>query len=415
MQEPYQPVCRLMRRRICGQGAAAKDPEGDVSMRFIHTADWHLGRILHQVHLTQDQAAALDQLELLVRESKLDAFLISGDIYDRAVPPPDAVSLLDDFLSRMVLGLKVPVIIIAGNHDSPERLEFGARLHAAGGLHLAGRVPADALFVELHDRSGPVRIYALPYAEPAFVRERLASDEIRDHDCAMRALTDRIRAAHPAAVRSILAAHAFVAGGEESESERHLTVGGAGTVSPACFDGFSYAALGHLHRPQSCGGDRIHYAGSLLKYSFSEANQPKSVNVVEMDDCGECSLERIALTPRRDVRRIRGTLKELLNGPACGESREDYIMATLTDTEPVLDAMGKLSAVYPNILHVDRTYLSSGGEGGGTGADRRRLSEGDLFSAFYSQVTGEELTEEGKKTFAETVDALRGREREAAR
>ena len=384
-------------------------------MRFIHTADWHLGRILYQVHLTPDQAHVLDQLETLIRESRVDAVLISGDVYDRAVPPPDAVSLLDDFLSRLVLGLKVPVVLIAGNHDSPERLGFGARLHAAGGLHLAGKVLANPLAVEFHDRSGPIRVYALPYAEPAFVRERLGSEEIRDHDSATTALLDRIRALHPAGVRSILTAHVFVAGGEESESERHLTVGGAGTVSPARFEGFHYAALGHLHRPQSTAGDRLHYSGSLLKYSFSEAQQPKSVHVVEMDPDGNCAVERIALTPRRDVRCIRGTLKELLGGPACGESREDYIMATLTDVEPVLDAMGKLSTVYPNLLHVERTYLSSGGESGSAGADRRRLSDADLFHAFFSQVTGEELSQEGEKTFAETVDALRRADREADR
>ncbi|MCE5244705.1 MAG: exonuclease SbcCD subunit D [Syntrophobacteraceae bacterium] len=384
-------------------------------MRFIHTADWHLGRILHQVHLTQDQAHVLDQLEALARESRADALLIAGDVYDRAVPPPDAVGLLDDFLSRMVLGLKVPVVLIAGNHDSPERLGFGARLHAAGGLHLAGRLSADPPAVEFHDRFGPVLVHALPYAEPAFVRERLDRDTICDHDSAMSALLDRVRESRPSGARSILVTHAFVAGGEECESERHLTVGGTGTVGPGRFEGFHYVALGHLHRAQAMSGNRLQYSGSLLKYSFSEANQPKSVHVVEMDARGDCAVERVALTPRRDVRCIRGTMKELLAGPASGESREDYITAVLTDPEPVLDAMGKLSAVYPNLLHIDRTYLASGGENCRPGADHRRLGDAELFSAFFSQVTGEELTGEEKKSFAGIVDTLRQREREADR
>jgi exonuclease SbcD len=204
-----------------------------------------------------------------------------------------------------------------------------------------------------------------------------------------------------------------VAGGLESESERPLSVGGASTVNAACFDGFHYVALGHLHRPQTAGDDRIHYAGSLLKYSFSEVDHIKSVNLVEMDAAGDCQVERISLTPRRDVRRIEGYLADILKGPDAGEHRDDYIMVTLLDTGAILDAMGKLREVYPNVLHIERPFLMTGGQVRGPHTDHRQLNESDLFSQFFSQITGENLTEEQSAALASILDGLRRRQREA--
>lgn len=384
-------------------------------MRFLHTADWHLGRIFYGVHLTDDQAWVLDDLIRLASDSRAEAVLVSGDIYDRAVPPPDAVKLLDETLSRLVLGLRIPVILIAGNHDSPERLGFASQVLAARNLHLAGVLSPNPVCVTLKDRYGPVCVHALPYAEPPLVRERLGREDICDHDSAMKALVERVKQSQPTGARSVLVAHAFVAGSEGSESERSLSVGGAGTVSSGCFDGFDYVALGHLHRPQRAGADNIQYAGSLLGYSFSEASHAKSVNLVDLDAAGKCSVERVPLSPRHAIRCIRGSFSELLSGPESGQSPEDYLMAVLTDRGPILDARGKLSLVYPNLLHIERPYLAEGGEEQvrGPGRDHRGLSDLELFRAFFSQVTGEDLNPEQAKAYAHIAENVHRDEREA--
>jgi len=382
-------------------------------MRFIHTADWHLGRLMHGVHLTEDQAHLLDQLADLIREARADLLLVSGDVFDRAVPPPDAVALLDDFLSRVVLDLRVPVVVIAGNHDSARRLEFGSRVLAGQGLHVAGSLRPDVKPVIVADQWGPVHVYPLPFAEPAVVRESLSCESLADYETAVRAMTDRIRFAHPQEGRSVLVAHAFVSGGEQTESERPLSVGGADQVDPSCFQGFDYVALGHLHRPQTAGSGSIRYAGSLFKYSFSEAEHNKGVHLVEMDQDGWCRSESIPLTPRRDVRRISGFMKDLLNGSCSEDKREDYIMVSLLDTSPILDVMGKLKEAYPNCLHVERTGLMAAATRCEVPSDHRKLSDSILFASFFSQVTGEDLRPEEVAAYRSVVDEMRRQEREA--
>jgi exonuclease SbcD len=382
-------------------------------MRLIHTADWHLGRILHGVHLTEDQAHVLDQFVTLVHDSQVDAVLIAGDVYDRAVPPPEAVALLDESLARLVRGLQVPVLIIAGNHDSPTRLAFASRLLEGQGLHVVGALPSTPRCIVIRDRHGPVYFYALPYAEPAVVRASLENPALHDHAMSMQALLTHVRAAHPDGARAVLMTHAFVLGGEESESERPLSVGGAGTVPATCFAGFHYVALGHLHRPQSVGEAPIHYAGSLLQYSFAEANHTKSVSLVDIDAHGRCTVERIPLTPRREVRCLTGTLAEILAGPQASESRDDYLMVTLLDREPILDAMGKLRTVYPNVLHLIRPQFAPTGEVRGQRGDHRRLSDVELFNAFFEQMTGEALNPAQAEAYTAIIETLRQGEREA--
>ncbi|MCS6806928.1 MAG: exonuclease SbcCD subunit D [Acidobacteriota bacterium] len=381
-------------------------------MKFIHTADWHLGRFFYGVHLTDDQAHVLDQLVDLVKDAQADALLVAGDIYDRAIPPVEAIALLDDVLSRIVKGLRVPVVLIAGNHDSAQRLGFGSRLLAAEQLHIVGLLPAEMRPIVLHDEHGPVFVHAIPYVEPAEARQYVADRAIDDHDAALRALLDSIRARHGLEGRNILVTHAFVAGGQESESERPLSVGGAGTVKADCLAGFDYVALGHLHRPQTVGDERIHYAGSLLKYSFSEADHIKSVNLVEMDERGRCRVQQIRLTPRRDVRCITGYLAELLQGPPDGQRLDDYLMVTLLDTGALLDAMGKLRQVYQNVLHIQRAFLMSEAPARKARADHRQVNELDLFSEFYWQMTGERLSQQHAAAFSSVLDQLRQQEAE---
>jgi DNA repair protein SbcD/Mre11 len=381
-------------------------------MRFIHTADWHLGRLMYGVRLTDDQAHVLEQLIDLARDTKPDALIVSGDVYDRSVPPPDAVELLDDILSRLVLDLKVPVILIAGNHDGPLRLEFASRVLAGQGVHVFGSIRTDVASVRLEDAWGPVDFFALPYAEPALVREKLACDEARDQQQAMSTLIDRVHACRTPSCRSVVIAHAFVAGGVSAESERPLSVGGVDKVDAACFQGFHYAALGHLHRPQSVGAAQVRYSGSLLKYSFSEVDHRKTVELVDMDAAGACTVERVGFSPRRDVRRIEGYLEAILAGPSSGESSEDYVMVSLLDTAAILDVMGKLREVYPNVLHVERPSLDSSGSTPVRVTDHRRRDHADLFGDFFVEVTGEALSQEQAAAYRSVVDELRRQERE---
>ena len=382
-------------------------------MRFLHTADWHLGRLFHGFHLTDDQAHVLDQLVELARDAKLDAILVAGDIYDRAVPPADAVALLDNVLERLALGLKIPIVMIAGNHDSPERLGFGARIFRSAGVHVAGNLPAVVEPVIFRDDAGPVRVYPVPFAEPACVREVLADESLVDHQAAMAAIVERIAGAHPAGERAVLAGHAFVTGGAESESERPLSIGGAGTVDAALFRPFHYTALGHLHAPQKIAGGRVRYSGSLLKYSFSEIPHRKGVHIVEMNAHGECGVETIALTPRRDLRRVEGTLDEVLRGPESGENREDYLVVRLVDKKLHLDAMGRLREVYPNVLHIEKPWLEEASTTMRLRAKPGGLSDVELFKTFYEETTDEKPSERQMKLFIQTVERIRLQEREA--
>lgn len=388
-------------------------------MRFLHTSDWHLGRSFFGVSLLEDQAHVLEQLVRLAVESSVDAVLLAGDVYDRSTPPSDAVSLLDETLTRLVVGAGIPVVMIAGNHDSGERLGFGSRLLEARGLHLAGIRPLVASFEDAHGR---LDVVAVPFCEPAAVAARLGDIEVADHDSALRA--EFAALASPAPVvdprpgkaaasprRRVAVAHAFVSGGSTSESERPLVMGNAALVSADCFEGFCYAALGHLHRPQQVGRAEVRYSGSLLKYSFDEASHRKSVSIVEIDGAGACTLEEVSLSPRRDVRIVEGSLEELRTLAAGDPGRDDYVLARLTGRGAVLDAMGKMRALYPNCLHIKRDEaLAALAEDGARRADLRSHGEAELFDAFFREVTGEAADEAETRAFAEALAAVRGRD-----
>jgi exonuclease SbcD len=393
-------------------------------MRFLHTADWHLGRLFHQVHLTEDQDYVLRQLVEVARDARVDAVVVAGDVYDRAVPPPEAVRLLDDVLAELLLDLKVPVIVAAGNHDSPERLAFLSRVMAAQGLHLFGLPAADNAPVLLSDAHGQVSFYVAPYAEPALVREHLDEPGAVDYDSAMGASLSTMLTGYPLYGRAVFVGHAFVQGGTGSDSERPLSVGGAGTVSASHFAPFCYAALGHLHRPQAMANGAIRYAGALLKYSFDEVGQDRSVNIVDIDASGRCSVEAVVLRPRRELRRIEGTLEELLNGGgvsvsgtgAGGDStvpsRDDYIVARLTDPRPVLDPIGRLRRIYPNVLCIERALASLQPGDLQPSRDRRQLDHDQLFAGFFSEMTGQPPTADEQDVFRSVDAAVAGRERE---
>jgi len=380
-------------------------------MRFLHTADWHLGRAFHQTSLLSEQEHVLQQFIALARDTAPDAVIVAGDLYDRALPPADAVRLLGWALEELALKLEIPTLLIAGNHDSAERVHFASTLLSRSGLHIRGALDGDLNPVILEDAHGPVSFCLLPYAEPPLVRETLSDDTLHSHDAAMAALTARIRAGIDTD-RSVLVAHCFATGGEESESERPLTIGGAGNVDTARFRGFDYTALGHLHRPQSLAPG-VRYSGSLLKYSFSEAEHEKSVSLVEMDETGAVRVEEIPLTPRRDVRIVEGSLDELRADPGAHGPVEDFLLIRLTDRKAILDAMGKLRQVFPNVLHLEQPALFRSGEVEIAGRERLKESEGELFESFVREMTGEDLSEEQTRAFEEIVDELHRTEREA--
>lgn len=375
-------------------------------MRFLHTADWHLGRSFHQASLVEDQAHVLNQLvELAIRE-RLDAVVIAGDVYDRAVPPADAVVLLDDVLARLVLGAGIRVVLIAGNHDSPDRVGFGGRVAEKQGLAMRGTLTHLAPVV-FDDAFGQVALHPLPYVEPAFARRLPGVQEASDHQSAVSSVMSLLRSQWVPGQRNVLVGHAFVAGGSESESERPLSVGGSGAVSAATFDGYDFVALGHLHRPQSVGRESIQYSGSLLKYSFNEVDHTKSVSLVEVGQNGATSVQRVSLSPRHDVRIVKGTMAELLATPRGDNSSRDYVRAVLMDRDPVLDPLGRLREVFPNVLELQ--FGRDSDAGGGTpksAQDHRERSPDDLFKAFHRDMLGEEIDEAALHVFHAAAQAV---------
>lgn len=382
-------------------------------MRIFHTADWHLGRLLCQVRLTEDQAYVLEELIRVARDWRPDVFILAGDVYDRAVPPPEAVELLNETLSRLVLELQIPVLAIAGNHDSPDRLQFGSRLFAAQRLHVAGKLARPFAPVVLPDEHGPVAFHLLPYAEPVVVRECLADEAVRDHEAAMQALMRCLHEANQEKMRRVLIGHAFIAGGEECESERPLSVGGSGMVNAACLREFQYVALGHLHRQQQIGSERVVYAGSPLKYSFSEALHHKSVSLVEMAADGSVRRESVALPSRRDVRCVSGHFQELLQGGLFTGNRNDYLQITLLDDGPVLDAKARLQEVYPNLLQVVPGRLALAASGCEPSEDRRREDVHATFARFYQDVAGEPMSQPQAAALQRVLERVEAQQREA--
>jgi len=391
-------------------------------MKIMHTGDWHIGKIVNQRHMTPDQDYILEVLVELLATEKPDVLVVAGDIYDRAVPPVEAVELLDKVLSKILLHLEIPIIMIAGNHDSPDRLGFGNQLLQGKGLHIAGRFTKDIQKVILTDEYGPINFYLIPYASPAVVRDALACKEVWDHDSAMLAIMATIRETWNAAERNIVVTHGFVRGTEElemSESEKPLSVtlavGGTEYVDIKHFDGFTYTALGHLHGPQQAGSPRVRYAGSLLKYSFSEAKQQKSVTLVQIGKDGHAIIECKTLLPLRDMRRIKGTLKALLDPTVYQDTNvEDYLHVTLTDEGELIEPMSKLRTVYPNVLSLDIEVKERQVGESKTAASQgyKHKSKLALFGDFYADMTGQDFSAEKATIVAKTISAVETEERE---
>ena len=319
------------------------------AMLMLHTSDWHLGRSLHRADLRAAQAAFLDHLISTVRAEKVDVVLVAGDVYDRAVPPVDAVELCEDALLRLH-DTGARIVLINGNHDSARRLGFGSGLLDKAGVHLRTHLANLARPVLLEDAHGPVAVYGVPYAEPDAVRGELPGD-IKGH---AGVLGHAVRSIHADADargvrRRVVMAHGWVTGGVASESERDITVGGVGQVPAATFAGFSYVALGHLHGQQTLAG-HLRYSGSPLPYSFSEATHRKGSWLVELDAAGTKRAELVPAPGYRRLSLLRGRLGDLLGSPAYAQYENDFVSVTLTDPSRPEGPMDALRSRFPHVL-----------------------------------------------------------------
>lgn len=382
-------------------------------MKILHTADWHLGKIVNYVHMTEDQRYILQQFVEIVQREKPDVIIIAGDLYDRSIPPKQAVELLNETLTTLVNDYQVPVLAISGNHDSPDRLNFGSQMFRKQGLFLDTKLQKEREPVTLYDQDGPVHFHLIPYVEPAEVAYAFEDEAIKTHQQAAEVLIRDIEQRFNMDDRHVWIGHSFLAGGMESESEERLSmIGGSPYVDARLFKAFSYVALGHLHQPQRVTEDYIRYSGSILKYSFSEVNHAKSVTLIDMDREGSCVLEKIPLTPIRDFQVIEGYFEDLLTGEAT-ENPENYLHVRLLDDGQLVDPMGKLRKVYPNILHLERrrskTNLQM--EELQEVKKRQKLSHADLFASFYEDIKGESIPLERKELIEQAIDKLRKEER----
>lgn len=381
-------------------------------MKIIHTADWHLGKLVHQLHMTEDQSYILDEFIKLVEDEQPDAVIIAGDLYDRAVPPKEAVELLNHTLTKLTFDLKVPVLAITGNHDSPDRLNFGSQLFKRQQLFLQARIEGALDPVTLTDEHGDVHFYLIPYIEPADVRAYLQDDSIQTHHEAMEAVVQQIESKMNANERHILVGHAFLAGGMESESEERLTMlGGTPYIDASLFSSFSYVALGHLHQPQKVKEETIRYSGSLLKYSFSEARHKKGVTIINLDENGVALIRQERLFPRHDMRIKEGYLNDLLEEE--DEAWDDYLHIRLLDEGQLMDPMGKLRKVYPNVLSLERVGLlgQQSNQKMKSVQEKQQMTHLELFSAFYEQIKGKELDDSRQNYVSQVIQQLMEEER----
>ncbi|GAB3715871.1 exonuclease SbcCD subunit D [Amycolatopsis oliviviridis] len=382
-------------------------------MKLLHTSDWHIGRTFHGADLLAEQEAVLGHLADLVVAESVDVVLVSGDIYDRAVPSAEAVRVATTALGRLrQAGAKL--VMTPGNHDSAPRLGAFAEFAAAGGLHLRATIDGLAEPVLLPDEHGDVALYGIPYLEPEPARHALGVPEARGHTGVLTEAMRRIRAdlaSRPSGTRSVVLAHAFVTGGEPTESERTIAVGGVEQVPGSVFDGVDYVALGHLHGPQTLA-EHLRYSGSPLAYSFSETRQRKSVWLVELDADGLAEVRRHELPVPRHLAMLRGELAELLSDPEHDELTEHFLSFTVTDRVRPIDAMRKLRERFPYAVHMD--WQPEGGHDGAAlkyAEAVRGRSDVEITRSFLEDCRGSAPSESEERLVLAALGAA-GRERE---
>ena len=376
-------------------------------MKLIHLSDLHIGKRVNEFSLLEDQRYILEQILAVIDQEQADGVLIAGDIYDKPVPPAEAVQVFDDFLTRLA-ERKTPVFAISGNHDCAERVAFGARLMSGTGVYLSPVYDGKVTGITLEDEYGEAVIWLLPFVKPALVRHVFADEEAGSYQEAVRIAVDHIAAEEEK--RNVLLAHQFVTGAFRCESEEIL-VGGLDNVDVSVFDRFDYVALGHIHSPQQVGRETVRYCGTPLKYSFSEAEQEKSVTVVELGKKGQVGIRTVPLRPLRDMRRIRGTYLELTALSFYQDTnREDYIQAVLTDEEDVPDGLMKLRVIYPNLmkLEYDNQRTRDNREISGT-CEAEQKSELELFEEFYELQNNQPFSERQREFVMQLIQKIQER------
>lgn len=362
--------------------------------------------------MTDGQRYVLDQFIEAIKEEQPDAVVIAGDLYDRAVPPTEAVALLDEVLEKIIMELKIPVLAIGGNHDSPGRLNFGSGLMRANGYHIAGQMTKDIEPVVLSDEFGEVHFHLVPFADPSVVKHLHGDETILNHNDAMKKVTASILENFQEDARHVFVGHAFVTSHGESEantsdSERPLAIGGAEYVSAQLFDQFHYTALGHLHQAHFVLNETVRYAGSPLKYSISEQHHNKGFFVVELDAEGQVTVEKRELIPQYDMRTVEGTMEDILLHPVS----EDYVFVKLLDDTPVLFPMEKIRSVYPNAMHVERKlFIPMRNAENEQQIEHGKQDDVALFKAFYEEMKGEAASAETEALFAEVLQEVMQKE-----
>ena len=361
-------------------------------MKIIHLSDLHLGKRVNEFSMLEDQEFILKRILEVIDAEKPDAVILAGDIYDKAVPSAEAVKLFDDFLCSLARR-KLRVFAISGNHDSPERISFASRLIDVTGIHLSPVYDGKILPVTLTDEFGAVNFWMLPFLKPVNVRRYFPEEEISSYTDALRTAVAGMGI--DPSQRNVLITHQFVTGAERSDSEE-ISVGGADNVDASVFEGFDYVALGHIHGPQDIGSERIRYCGSPLKYSFSEAAHEKSVSVVTLGEKGSLSVKKVKLTPKHDMRELRGTYLEITAKSSYeGTATDDYLRIILTDEEDIPDVIGKLRVIYPNLMKLD--YDNTRTRAGGTvivSEDAEKKSPLQLFEELYEKQNGQAMSAE---------------------
>ena len=374
-------------------------------MKFLHLADLHLGKRVNGFSMLEDQAHILRQILASLDDEQPDGVLIAGDVYDKSVPSVEAVELLDGFLTEL-RARGVQVLLISGNHDSPERLAFGGRVMDSCGIHISPVYDGALAPVTLQDAFGPVHVWLLPFVKPAHVRRWFPDADISSYT---DAVTEAV--AHmdiDTAARNVLVTHQFVTGGTRSGSEE-LSVGGTDNVDSGVFAPFDYVALGHLHGAQHIGRETIRYAGSPLKYSFSEARQHKSVTVVTLGEKGDVQVRTAALTPLRELREIRGSYDELTARSFYEHTtyRSDYLHLILTDEQDVFDAMSRLRTIYPYLMTLDYDNARTRAAGGmSVPAETERCTPLELFEALYTRQNHQPMSEVQREYIAQLMEQI---------
>ena len=365
----------------------------------MHLADLHLGKRVNGFSMMEDQEYILTRILEIMEEEQPDGLLIAGDVYDKTIPPAEAVRLMDDFLTA-VAAKHVPVFLISGNHDSAERVAFGHQLMQGSGIWISPVYDGTIRHHTLEDRWGEVNIYLIPFLRPSVVRSFFPDVEIEDYTDALRTIVEDLQV--DTSRRNVVLAHQFVTAAgalpETCDSEQ-LSVGGLDRVDGSVFSPFDYTALGHLHGPQRVGSETIRYAGSPLKYSFSELHQKKSVTVVELRAKGETEIRQIPLQPRREMIELRGTFEEILEeARKKGEPQTDYYHMILTDETDVVDALSRLREYYPNIMLLDYDNRRTRSQKEVEQLDRvEERTPGELFAALYEQQNGQEMDSDRKE------------------